>query len=115
MFLASAMACEENPLPCLAVKITPTNDIEDPENPKRGHRRSHMISINTEDFTNEDNVFQVEKQLRAIPIKKEITYKPDMFTALVIYHSVWHTMSSTSVIDSVFDMGWSYQGGSGDL
>jgi len=127
MFLASAMACEENPLPCLAVKITPTNDIEDPENPKRGHRRSHMISIYTEDFTNEDNVFQVEKQLRAIPIKKEITYKPDMFTALgiyrnnkyhlkpVIYHSVWHTMSSTSVIDSVFDMGWSYQGGSGDL
>ena len=29
--------------------------------------------------------------------------------------SVWHPMSSTSVTDSVFDMDWSYQGGSGDL
>merc|ERR1719295_1364713 len=86
-----------------------------------------MISIYTEDFTDEDNVFQVEKRLRAIPIKKDLTYKPDMFTALgiyrnnkyylkpVIYHSVWHSMSGTSVTDSVFDMDWSYQGGSGDL
>jgi len=126
MFLASAMASDEDPMPCLAIKITPTNDVDDPENTKRG-RRSHMISIYTEDFTDEDNVFQVEKRLRAIPIKKDLTYKPDMFTALgiyrnnkyhlkpVIYHSVWHSMSSTSVIDSVFDMGWSYQGGSGDL
>ena len=43
-----------------------------------------MISIYTEDFTNEDNVFEVEKMLRQVS-KKVLTYKPDIFTVLGIY------------------------------
>jgi len=124
VYLASAVAATDNPMPCLAVKVTPHNDTEGVNS---FGRRSHMCSVYTEDFTDMDNVFAVEKCLRAVPIKKDLTYKPDIFTALgiyrnnkynlkpVIYHSVWHSMSSTSVTDSVFDMDWSYQGGSGDL
>ena len=37
------------------------------------------------------------------------------YTKMLSFFSVWHSMSSTSVTDSVFDMDWSYQGGSGDL
>jgi len=122
-YLALALAATENPMPCLAAKITPFNDT----GANNFGRKSHMCSVYTEDFTDMDNVFAIEKCLRAVPIKKDLTYKPDIFTALgiyrnnkyylkpVIYHSVWHSMSSTSVTDSVFDMDWSYQGGSGDL
>jgi len=121
-YLALSLAATENPMPCLAAKITPFNDTG-----TNFGRKSHMCSVYTEDFTDMDNVFAIEKCLRAVPIKKDLTYKPDIFTALgiyrnnkyylkpVIYHSVWHSMSSTSVTDSVFDMDWSYQGGSGDL
>merc|ERR1719376_1015159 len=62
-----------------------------------------------------------------VPIKLQLTYKPDLFSALgiyrnnkyklrpVIYSSQWHHMSSKSEIESVFDMNWSYVGGTGDL
>ena len=36
-------------------------------------------------------------------------------TLLTIPGSEWHSMSGTSVIDSVLDMEWFYQGGAGDL
>jgi len=72
-------------------------------------------------------VFEVEKMLRQIPVKRSLTYKPDMFSVIgiyrnnkynlkpVIYTSEWHPESGTSVIDSVLDMKWFYQGGAGDL
>lgn len=121
--LASAMAKEDKTLPYLAVKITSVNDIDDGS---LQPTRDHMISIYTEDFTNEDNVFEVEKMLRQVS-KKVLTYKPDIFTVLgiyrnnkyrlkpVIYKSEWHPDSGTSVIDSLLDMEWRYRGGSGDL
>jgi len=122
MFLASAVA--SGALPCLAVKMTPVNDVD---KTRDRDSREHMISVHTEDFTDEENVFEVEKMLRQIPVKRSLTYKPDMFSVIgiyrnnkynlkpVIYSSEWHSQSGTSVIDSVLDMEWFYQGGAGDL
>jgi len=121
MFLSSAVASEENPMPCVAAKITPVNDVE---NVRGG--KFHMVHVYTRDFTDEENVFEVEKALRKIPIKQYLTYKPDLFSALgiyrnnkyglrpTIYSSSWHSMSGESEIESVFDMDWSYVGGQGD-
>merc|ERR1712142_601346 len=102
-------------------KITPVNDTE------QFFKTGHMVSVYTKDFTDEDNVFQVEKALRKIPIKHQLTYKPDLFSALgiyrdnkyklrpTIYSSRWHQEAAESQIESVFDMDWSYVGGQGDL
>ena len=46
-----------------------------------------MISVHTEDFTDEENVFEVEKMLRQIPVKRSLTYKPDMFSVIGIYRN----------------------------
>ena len=46
-----------------------------------------IISVHTEDFTDEENVFEVEKMLRQIPVKRSLTYKPDMFSVIGIYRN----------------------------
>lgn len=128
MYLCSSVMAsnEDAKLGCLAVKITPVQDVEE-EGVKPRDRNSHMVSVYTRDFCDEDDVFAVERRLRSIPIHFQMTYKPDLFTVLgiyrnnrfklrpTIYSSEWHPKSHTSVIDSVFDMSWSYRGGAGDL
>merc|ERR1719300_1418319 len=57
MYMASAMAADANPIPCLAAKIAPLNDTSE----SSFGRTSHMCSVYTEDFTDMDNVFEVEK------------------------------------------------------
>ena len=74
-YLALSLAATENPMPCLAAKITPFNDT----GVNNYGRKGHMCSVYTEDFTDMDNVFAIEKCLRAVPIKKDLTYKPGTF------------------------------------
>ena len=46
---------------------------------------THVISIHTRDFTQEDEIFEVEKALRKTGITNTMTYKPDIHSALGIY------------------------------
>jgi len=125
MYLCSAIASEEAPMPCLAAKVNSVNDVEPIG--QRQERSEAMISVYTRDFTDEDNVFEVERALRKVPVKLQMTYKPDLYTSLgiyrnnkfrlrpTIYSSKWHVGSGESVIESVFNFDWSYKGGTGDL
>ena len=122
MFICSSVASGESPMPCVAAKITPKDDTS-PGRKERGH----MVSVYTRDFTDEGNVFAVEAALRSVPIKLNLSYKPDLYSVLgiyrnnkyglrpTIYYSQFHLMSGKSVIESVFDFNWSYVGGSGDV
>ena len=48
-------------------------------------KRTHVICVYTEDFTNEEQVRAVEKGLRKIGVTSVMSYKPDVHTTLGIY------------------------------
>lgn len=48
-------------------------------------KKTHVICVYTEDFTNEEQVRAVEKGLRKVGIAAEMRYKPDVYTTLGIY------------------------------
>ncbi|KAL3874105.1 hypothetical protein ACJMK2_037165 [Sinanodonta woodiana] len=47
----------------------------------------HVICIYNNDFTNEDEVFELEAGLRRIGIKCPLHYKPDVYTYLGVYRN----------------------------
>ncbi|KAL9952493.1 hypothetical protein ACROYT_G039759 [Oculina patagonica] len=48
-------------------------------------KKTHVICVYTEDFTNEEQVRAVEKGLREVGITTAMSYKPDVYTTLGIY------------------------------
>ncbi|XP_069172675.1 UPF0696 protein C11orf68 homolog [Procambarus clarkii] len=51
--------------------------------PNKGPK--HVICIYNKDFTNEEQVCSLEKGLRSIGIKSQLSYKPDVYTHIGIY------------------------------
>lgn len=71
----------------IGIKISPINDMNIPGASSRGGERAndHVICILHRDMNNEEEIKQIEKVLRAIPIRNDMTYKPNIFSTIGIY------------------------------
>lgn len=79
--LALEFAYEKLPKSAIAIKVSPVNDLAIEGGNSGG---SHVLSVITQDMTNEKEVLGVEKALRSV-IKSDLTYKPNIYTNLGIY------------------------------
>ena len=69
-----------------------------------GDSHTHVVCIYNEDYTKTEQVLELENKIRAIGIKCQLLYKPDVFTYLGIYRkNTWNIRPS--IHESVFDLG----------
>ncbi len=68
-----------------------------------GGDRTHVICIYNRDFTNTEEVLQLENRIRAVGIKCQLLYKPDVYTYLGIYRNNSWGLRPT-IHESVFDL-----------
>lgn len=84
--LVLEFAYDKFPKETVALKISPVNDLDIPGGNGKSDD-SHVVGILNRDFTNQTEVYAIEKALRNIPIRYELTYKPDIYSRLGIYRS----------------------------
>ena len=62
----------------IGLKISPVNDMNIPGASSRGGDREndHVIAILHRDMNNVDEIKAIEKVVRSIPIRGDMTYKP---------------------------------------
>lgn len=79
----------------------------------------HMISIMHRDMSDEQEIFSIEASLRTIPIRSDLTYKPNVFSLLGIYRNNKYKLRPTIYVsekqrdgefkvEKVVDPNWSY-------
>jgi len=102
------------------VKVSPVADTDDTNH-------DHVICVITTDFTDEQQVFQVETSVRQLRVRARMQYKPEIFTSLgiyrnnrwglrpTIYHSTFSLKEGKSVIESAFENTWFYNTAKGFL
>ena len=55
----------------------------------------HVMCVYTKDFTDQDDVSRVERELRALGITGVIRYKPDIYTRFNLYHGNKYGIKTT--------------------
>jgi len=108
----------------IGIKISPINDLDIPGGNFRGgaHANDHVLCVINRDMTNTEQVLNIEKTLRSIPIKFDMQYKPNIYSQLGIYrnnkYKLRPTIYSSSKdssdethgykIENVVDQKWTY-------
>ena len=72
-----AKAVYNGTIPSVSAKVSPTSP----------GKRSHLICVYNEDFTDREEVMACERGLRSLDLPYNMHYKPDIFTDLNIYSS----------------------------
>lgn len=86
------------------------------------HANDHVLCVINRDMTNTEQVLNIEKTLRSIPIKFDMQYKPNIYSQLGIYrnnkYKLRPTIYSSSKdssdethgykIENVVDQKWTY-------
>ena len=78
--IATAIFNEDFGSAVLSAKVSPKGDENGVEDPNM-----HVICVYTSDFTNMEEVVKVENVLRNLGIRRDLNYKPDLYTSLGIY------------------------------
>ncbi|XP_023340870.1 uncharacterized protein LOC111710907 isoform X3 [Eurytemora carolleeae] len=78
--IATAIFNEDFGSAVLSAKVSPKGDENSVEDPNM-----HVICVYTSDFTNMEEVVKVENVLRNLGIRRDLNYKPDLYTSLGIY------------------------------
>ncbi|KAL3874102.1 hypothetical protein ACJMK2_037163 [Sinanodonta woodiana] len=84
-------------LPSDSAKVSPVSTTES------GEADRHVICIYNNDFTNEDEVYELEAGLRRIGIKCPLHYKPDVYTYLGVYRNNEWGLRPT-IYESMYDI-----------
>ncbi|KAK3588757.1 hypothetical protein CHS0354_024238 [Potamilus streckersoni] len=84
-------------LPSFSAKVSPVNTKEN------GDADRHVICVYNNDFTNEDEVYELEAGLRTIGIKCPLYYKPDVYTYLGVYRNNEWGLRPT-IYESMYDI-----------
>jgi len=118
--LATTMMCGGLGPSVYMVKVSPKPDI----NPEQS-RGEHVICVYNTDYKDTEQVMRVETLLRSAGVTTNLTYKPDIFSALgiyrnnkwgfrpTIYHSRVMLMEGRSKIEVVGTKQWYYNSSKG--
>ena len=73
-------------------------------------QRNYIITVNTPDYTNKNEVMSIERAIRAVGIKNRMWYRPRSFSFLQnhgyrapkLHYSSWNNLTKISRIDEHF-------------
>jgi len=80
--LATTMMCGGLGASVYMVKVSPKQDV----NPEQS-KGTHVICVYNTDYKDTDQVMKVENLIRSAGVRTNLTYKPDIFSALGIYRN----------------------------
>ena len=83
--LATAMMCGELGSNVYMVKVSPRQDV--PGVSRKQSKGDHVICVYNTDYRDTMQVMKVENLIRSIGVSTDLTYKPDIFSALGIYRN----------------------------
>merc|ERR1712025_319636 len=83
--LATAMMCGELGSNVYMVKVSPRQDV--PGVSRKQSKGDHVICVYNTDYRDTGQVMKVENIIRSIGVSTDLTYKPDIFSALGIYRN----------------------------
>ena len=63
-------------------KVTP---LQDEGEGKALHGSHHAVNVYTKDFTNKEDVMEIERKLRDLGMKGRMAYKPRVYTIMGVY------------------------------
>jgi len=83
--LATAMICGELGSSVYMVKVSPRQDVQGVS--KEQSKGDHVICVYNTDYRDTRQVMKVESLMRTAGVASNLTYKPDIFSALGIYRN----------------------------